>query len=292
MIQPKNVERFDAATFTWDGGNNYTDNPDVVVQRKVGNDWVTFADQSGEVPVTLKYPSSDLTGLVTYRLGGQVWKWTATFEAFVSRFPLIDPQGTEYEATPPGTYRFLVHGKTSTGRGGTADYTRTSNPFEVKPWSGITVENAGLDSGGHVVFDAGPTHAITEPRVRNTERPDLGPLHVTIGPVDFPDTAKDQKATGARFLNNVRGYSDGTDASDLEHYCLDCRFRDWLDSTNQLKAVVTIVRANGRTETKNLQSSTGHFATNATLASGDKATIVIRDKWDDYSGSPATVTAP
>jgi hypothetical protein len=290
FVQPKDIERFDAATFTWDGGNNYTDNPDVTVQRLVDGNWVKFADQSGEVPVTLKYPSDDLTNLALYRLGGETWKWTATFEAYVSRFDLVDPQGNEYQATPPGTYRFVAKGFTSTGQGGKAAYTRTSNPFQVKPWSGITVENAHLDGDRHVVFDAGPTHVIPEPRVRRTERPDLGTLNVTIGPVDFPDIAKDQAATGARFLNHVRGYSDGTGPTDLEHYCLDCRFRDWLDSTNKLKAVVTIVRAGGSTETKNLQSSDGHFKTNATLASGDKATIVIRDKWDDFSGTPATVT--
>jgi hypothetical protein len=291
FVQPKDIERFDAATFTWDGGNNYTDNPEVSVQRFVDGQWVTFADQTGEVPVTLKYPSSDPTGIATYRLGGQTWKWTATFEAFVSRFELVDPQGNEYEATPAGTYRFVARGKTSTGQGASQAYTRTSNPFQVKPWSGITIDNAHLDGAGHVVFDAGPTHTIAEPRVRSTERPDLGTLNVTIGPVDFPDTAKDQVATGARFLNKVRGYSDGTGPTDLEHYCLDCRFRDWLDSTNKLKAVVTIVRAGGATETKNLQSPDGHFKTNTTLAAGDKATIVITDKWGDFS-APATVTAP
>src|SRR5205823_12390868 len=84
LVQPKNIERFDAATFTWDGGNNYSDDPNVTVERKVGSDWVTFADQSGEVPVTLKYPESSAgtydpaaigNGVVGYRAGGQVWKW-------------------------------------------------------------------------------------------------------------------------------------------------------------------------------------------------------------------------
>jgi hypothetical protein len=290
LVQPKDIERFDAATFTWDGGNNYTDNPDVVVQRLVDGNWVTFSDQSGEVPVSLQWPSEDLTNVVLYRLGGETWKWTATFEAFVSRFDLVDPQGNAYEATPAGTYRFVAKGFTSTGQGGKQAYTRTSNPFQVKPWSGITIDNAHLDGAGHVVFDAGPTHTIAEPRVRNTERPNLGTLNVSIGPVDFPDTAKNQAATGFRFLNHVRGYSDGTGPTDLEHYCLDCRFRDWLDSTNKLKAVVTIVRAGGATEKKNLQSSDGHFATNTTLAAGDKATIVISDKWGDVSGTPVTVT--
>src|SRR3954467_6253086 len=35
VTQPKDIQRFDAATFTWVGGNNYTDNPDVKVERLV-----------------------------------------------------------------------------------------------------------------------------------------------------------------------------------------------------------------------------------------------------------------
>ena len=79
--------------------------------------------------------------MVNYRAGGQVWKWTATFEAFVSRFPLVDPQGKAYQATPAGTYRFVVNGKWRQG-GADADYERVSDEFEVRPWSGLTVENA------------------------------------------------------------------------------------------------------------------------------------------------------
>src|SRR5205823_13045501 len=128
--------------------------------------WVNFADQSGETPVTLKYPASSngtydptaiANGIVGYRAGGQIWKWTAAFEAFVSRFPLVDPQAHTYTATPPGTYRFVVHGVWRQGNADTA-YTRISNTFTVAPWTGITVDGAAVDSGGHVVFSAGPTH--------------------------------------------------------------------------------------------------------------------------------------
>src|SRR2546423_6086685 len=142
-VQPKSIRRFDAATFTWDGGNNYTDNPVVTVERKLGRRWVEFADQSGEIPVSVKYPATSeggydpaaiANGTAGYRAGGQVWKWTATFEAFVSRFPLVDRGGHAYTATPAGTYRFVAH---SLWRKGNAEipYTRVSDPFDVKPWS-------------------------------------------------------------------------------------------------------------------------------------------------------------
>src|SRR5260221_9403101 len=115
LTQPKDIQRFDASTFSWDGGDNYADNPDVTVWHNYGTDsnpdWQPFANQSGEVPVTLKYPqSSEGTydpaaigqGLIGYHTGTQEWRWTATFEAFVSQFPLVDMQGNTYTATPPG----------------------------------------------------------------------------------------------------------------------------------------------------------------------------------------------
>jgi len=305
VTQPKDVERFDAATFTWDGGNNYTDNPYVTVERKVGSSWLTFADQTGEIPVTLKYPESSKgtydpaaigTGVVGYRLGGQVWKWTATFEAFVSRFPLVDPAGATYTATPAGTYRFVVHGVWRRG-GADTPYARVSQPFEVRPWSGITVTGPALDANRRVTFSAGPSHTIKETTVRRTERPPLQPgnppIDFTIGPVDFPDAAADQKATGADFLDHLRGYS-ATSTTDVEHYCLDCTFRPWLDATGTgatgpLTATVEFGSATGHRATELVTSTDGTFRTKRALGPGDTATVTIRDPWGDYSGTPATL---
>src|SRR3954447_4390301 len=285
-VQPKNVERFDAATFTWVGGNNYSDNPEVWIERKVGKDWVKFADQSGEVPISLKYPATDPTGIVTYRAGGQVWKWTATFEAFVSRFPLVDPQGKKYQATPAGTYRFQVRGLWHQG-GAVVPYERTSDEFTVSPWSHLTVENLALDGSRHLTFSGGPSHSSKEQRIRGTTTPVLDPNGVTfqIGPVDFPDFAADQKATGFRFLNQERGYS-ATSPTDAEHYCLDCRFRDWLDATGDLAAKVTYHAADGSTSSETLHSDDGRFRTTQALAPGAKADVVIADAWGDTTGTP------
>jgi hypothetical protein len=325
MTQPKDIQRFDAATFTWDGGNNYTDNPEVTVERKAGDSWVPFANQSGEIPVTLQYPASanctkagdvyggnptngDLpnpdpskvdpacaaadaqglaTGTAAYRAGGQVWKWTATFEAFVSMFDLVDPSGHTYQATPPGTYRFVVHGQWRKGNAD-ADYTRISNPFEVQPWNGITVEDAKRTDSGTVSFAAGPSHTIAEPQVRRTETHNFGTLSVPVGPVDFPDTAADQKATGARFLNHVRGYAANS-PTDLENYCLDCRFRPWMDATGDLTATVTF-HTGGKAVVERVRSTDGHFATKHTLGAGETASVVIADAWGDSSGQPTSVT--
>ena len=300
-MQPKSIQRFDAATFTWDGGNNYTDNPTVRVERKVGRFWVKFADQSGEIPVTLQYPASSqgtydpaaiANGMAGYRAGGQVWKWTGAFEAFVSRFPLVDPQGHRYTATPTGTYRFVVHG---VWRKGNADvpYTRVSNSFRVKPWKGITVNSAGVDGVGHVIFAAGPSHEIKEQTVRRTARPPFlpgdAPVTFKIGPVDFPDTVANQKATGARFLNDLRGYS-GTGMDNVEHYCLDCTFRPWLDATDSLTATVLVTNARGKTNADYVKpDSNGRFHSHVTVRPGDTARITIDDAWGDATAAPVTV---
>ena len=110
-----------------------------------------------------------------------------------------------------------------------------------------------------------------------------------IGPVDFPDVAHDQKATGARFLNAVRGYS-GTGMDNVEHYCLDCSFRPWLDATDDVVARVRIVRARGGSVVETLRpDSDGRFETQRTLGAGDRASIAIEDAWGDASGAPVAV---
>jgi hypothetical protein len=197
----------------------------------------------------------------------------------------VDPQGDKYTATPTGNYRFVVNGIWRKGNADTP-YTRISRTFAVKPWSGITVENAGTDSAGHVTFSAGPTHQIQETTARHTARPPLAagnaPVTFMIGPVDFPDTAKDVQATGAPFLSATRGYS-GASMTEVEHYCLDCSFRPWLDATDALTARVKI---GSKTETVKPDEN-GRFKSDTVLAPGQEATITIKDAWGDYS-APAT----
>jgi hypothetical protein len=108
VSQPPDVERFGAARFTWNGGDNYVDQPVVAVQRRVGGEWKPYADQSGEVPVTLKFPAKE--DAPAFLSGDQRWEWTATFEAFVARFDLEKLGGGAERATPAGAYRFVVEG--------------------------------------------------------------------------------------------------------------------------------------------------------------------------------------
>ncbi|MFL5839543.1 MAG: hypothetical protein ACJ77Z_03720, partial [Thermoleophilaceae bacterium] len=98
------------------------------------------------------------------------------------------------------------------------------------------------------------------------------------------------KATGARFLSPQRGYSSAS-MTEVEHYCLDCSFRPWLDATDQLSAVVTIDRATGKAVTERVKpDENGRFTTDAVLEPGDRATIAIRDAWGDTTAAPAVIS--
>ena len=138
VTEPQDVERFGVAPFTWNGGSNFTDNPDVRVQRRVAGEWVDYADGSGELPVTLKFPQAG--EVPAHEAGGYEWEWTAHFEPFVSRFDL----GDRPRATPAGDYRFVAQGERREG-GQKVPYEVESRTFAVKPWSGITAEDVSED---------------------------------------------------------------------------------------------------------------------------------------------------
>ena len=218
LREPGDVERFAAAFFTWNGGSNYTDNPEVRVQRLVDGEWRDFADQSGEVPVTLKFPEAG--DLPAYLSGGQHWEWTAHFEAFAADFDTGMPGGSR--ATPAGTYRFAVRGQRRQG-GKPVPYTIESRPFEVRPWSGITVEDLRVEPDGRASFRVGP---------RSTRRwtQDGPPVTAEIGPIDYPDSYE----SPARFIRLQhfarRDPAAPDDPSKLEWYCFTCSFRPWADT--------------------------------------------------------------
>jgi hypothetical protein len=141
--QPGNITRFDASEFSWRGGSNAVDNPVVRVERKVGDDWAPFADQSGEVQTKVEFPNG-LDAMRDTYTGAQEWIWTANFEAFVGSAPA-------YEVTPVGQYRFVVDG-TIRLAGADTPYSITSDAFTVDPFEGANVVAASFE-GGDIVFD-------------------------------------------------------------------------------------------------------------------------------------------
>ncbi len=263
---PRSIERFDATSFHWRGGSNYTDNPRAEVQRLVDGHWELFADDSGEVPVTLALPKA--SELPAFATGKHAWKWTAHFEAFVSNYDLGGPR-----ATPAGTYRFHVHGLIR--RGGKArGYQLDSKPFTVSPWSGITVSDLRREPHGTVSLALGPRH--------------------DAGPIDFPDTYT--HADRARFVkldrSFVRDPAAPSDASRYEWYCTTCSFRPWMDATAGSSVTVTYTNPGGHRRSAVAHRAGDRWVTDLPLRAGERAQVEsgdARDAWGDVNGEPSPV---
>jgi hypothetical protein len=279
VAQPADVERFGAAFFRWNGGSNFTDNPEVVVEREVSSGvWEPYADQSGELPVTLRFPEGAETP--SYLEGGHRWRWTAHFEAFVSPFDT----GDRPLATPAGTYRFVVDGKRREG-GEAVPYHLESETFEVRPWSGITAENLRLEADRTLSFEVGPrsTYTVGGPN-SDVETEGAGPeIQAEVGPVDYPDTYD----SPARFIRYERtAFRDPEAPADpdlLEWYCFTCSFRPWLDAGDVEKASVTIFDAEGNATEVSAAREGTRWVTEETLDPGELAVVDSGDALDEWS---------
>jgi hypothetical protein len=280
---PADVKRFDAAFMQWNGGDNFTDNPQVRVQRRVDGEWHDYSDQSGEVVTTLRYPQADEAP--AYLSGGQEWIWTADFEAFVSRFDL----GDRPRATPAGAYRFVVDGERRQG-GERVPYHLESTEFAVRPWDGITVEDLRREPNGTVSFAVGPrrTLAVTSGGP---------PISAQIGPVDYPDSYDDPEKP--RFIREQRtAYRDPAAPSDptkLEWFCFTCSFRPWADVGDAATATVTVLHRSGKTDAVPATQRDGRWVTAYRLRPGESAFVAagcVEDAWGDFNRGPSVVAGP
>jgi hypothetical protein len=291
VAQPQDVERFGAAFFTWNGGSNFTDNPRVIVEREDSDGasgWQRFADQSGEVQVTLEFPQG--ADVASYLEADQRWHWTAHFEAFVAAFDL----GEEPRATPAGRYRFVVHGMRREG-GEAVPYRIASQPFHVRPWSGITVEDSRVADDGTVSFAIGPSSAYTVGGpASEVDVEGSGPvLEARIGPIDYPDSYE----SPARFIRErrtaLRDPAATGDAAELEWFCFKCAFRPWLDAGDASTARVTFVDTRTAAVERVPAASAGdRWQTDRALGPGEVAFVDAgdaRDGWANFNGSPGAV---
>jgi hypothetical protein len=259
LQQPWDVNRFDVTQFRWVGGDNWTDNPTVKVQRLVGAAWQDYADQSGEVQVFLDTPDSDfLTSTPTYRGNAQVWSWRASFEAF-DAYPRADVPGGQ---VPNGTYRFVVEGSAKQG-GVVKDYDVESAPFTVTPWQGIKVSDLRRN-GSTVSFK--------------------------VDPIVYPRLPSEQHRAGIAFYGD-----DGGGTPDHGPICLTCSFRPWASTGQVATAVVEWARgASGQSGrvAATYDPATGRWV--ATVPSGAGLTVRVpaggvRDTYGERNGSAATL---
>lgn len=229
------VTRFGAAHVKFVGGSNYTDLPDVRVERKAGSEWQPYGDMTGDVQLMVDFPKAE--ELPLWRLGQFEWKWTASFEAFSSDIEQPDQGGEPRRQTPAGEYRFVMSGRHKKAAGAEPEpYRFASEPFTVAPWGGITAEDLRVDAGGRVSFLPGPKSTYTF----GTERT------YTVGPIDYPDSYD----SPFRFLDGKRVlFTYGmSDPARHQQYCTRCAFRPWADTGELAEARVTFSK-NGKTRT-------------------------------------------
>ncbi|HUR40001.1 MAG TPA: CehA/McbA family metallohydrolase [Verrucomicrobiae bacterium] len=295
------VPRFSAAVLKFIGGSNYTDMPNVRVERFVGGAWQTYGTQEGEVQLQLQFlPAAlqlsqqlpidegvgaalpDPQALALWRAGQFEWVWTANFEAFVSE---LDNLGGRPGITPAGTYRFVVDGKHRglTGFPNATPYHLESRSFEVVAWDGITVEDLRLDTDGRVSFKVGPVNTFTQFKSGAGDGNTTRNPGFTVGPVDYPDSY----AGGVSWIRNERQLFAGD-----EQYCGRCTFRPWADSAQLAvdSIPVTVRRADGSSYVLAATQSGGRWITGGAINDGDTAQVaarVIVDEYGERNGAPS-----
>jgi hypothetical protein len=247
LLQPKDVHRFDAATFRWVGGDNWTDDPTVEVQRQVGGTWRTYATQDGEVQVVLDQPAGVAVGAVDNRRGAQRWTWTASFEAF-DAYPRATVPGGQ---VPTGTYRFVVRGAAK--QGVVKPYALTSRPFAVRPWTGLRVGDLQAGPKGSVVF--------------------------SVDDVAYPRTY----ASAIRFVHDDKG---GLPAGDSV-ICKTCTFRPWATRGQVVSAVVSVLRGDRVVRQVHALPAGTTWVAQTRLRRGERAVILpggLRDAYGETNG--------
>jgi hypothetical protein len=253
LVQPRSISRFSAASFRWVGGDNFTDNPRVVVQRR-GRDgrWSTYATQEGEVQTVLDQPEGMVPSAVSYRTGGQQWTWTASFEAF-DAYPRADVPGGQ---VPDGVYRFAVVGQIHQD-GRAQAYQLLSQPFAVRPWTGVTASRLET-RGGTVRFT---TPLVTYPRTY-------------VSPI--------------RFVRDDKGGLPGAESV----ICKTCTFRPWARSGHVVSARVSVLDSRGHVvRTVRARLVGGTWVADVRLRPGQRAVILpggLRDAYGETNG--ATIT--
>jgi hypothetical protein len=255
--QPWDVKRFDVTQVRWVGGDNWTDNPVVVVQRQVDGQWQDYTDRNGfggEVQTFIDKPADLLSSMPTYRSGAQKWTWRASFEAFDS-YPRADVAGGQ---VPAGTYRFVIRGHIhDQGPDPTASpsaYKLESQPFTVSPWNGLKVNDLRRDNAGSVSF--------------------------TVDQITYPRTPPAAHTQGISFYKDDGGGTPGHGV-----ICIECSFRPWAQNGSVATAVVVVTGKNGthpRNVTASYDAASGRWVAAVPKKKGQTMTVPAGGVRDTY----------
>jgi hypothetical protein len=219
--QPGDITRFDAAYFTWRGGNTQVDNPVVAVERLVDGSWEPFAGPAGEVQTQVRWPEG-LPGVFETYSGSHEWLWNAGFEAY-GAFP------ERLGSTPIGTYRFVAQGCINDGLDDPASYLeqQIGNLAEAL-LPGLAAE-LGLSSDG--CGGASRPYEVTSETFEVGQWPlDVSDVAWEAGRVSFVVAAIDYPRT---YDSQFRYIREGGD-----HICKECTFRPWAKTGRLVEAEV------------------------------------------------------
>ena len=144
-----------------------------------------------------------------------------------------------------------------------------SQPFEVKPWSGITVED----------LQRGPRRP-RQLRARAAQHPQRSrgpPLAAEIGPIDYPDSyTYPGGAELPRFIKNqptgLRDPAAPADPAQVEWFCFTCSFRPWIDSGDADDVEFTVTDGSA-TETVEGHAEGGRWVSDRALTAGEAAYV-------------------
>jgi hypothetical protein len=313
----KAIKRFDAASFQWAGGSNYSDVPHARVERLdlATGTWGPFGTGFGEVQVKVGMPKPEQVPLVA--AGTFEWVWTATLEAYDSDIERTFADGVKRSQVPNGTYRFVADGchrglaprgtpapacSQWDAAGRVSPYHVTSDAFTIGPWDGLTVNELQPSAGwDHVSFAVGPTPSF-DVRLSNSSKltfesgvgmKGLAPLPYTIGrfdyttqsAIDYPDTIANDPLLyrKARSANDQRTY--GNRGSAL--FCFLCSFEAWAETG-------TVARATGAVDRVPAvyQPASRRWVADVRLQPGDSASVGagdVVDTFGEHNGAPSTV---
>jgi hypothetical protein len=255
VSQPRNLRRFADATVTWIGGDNWTDDPHVVVQRRRDGRWHRYADQGGAIQLVLDRRPALTTVALKRLTGAQSWEWTASMEVFDS-YPRADqPNGQ----VPNGRYRFVIAGHIHR-HGAVHTYRLRSRTYTVSSWRGIRVQPLRVE-GGRVSFTVASIHYPRLPRHRPPQ------------------------------LTFYRDDGGGTGKPGASVVCITCTFRPWASRGQVVSAFVEVVRHGHVIRRVAAHRASGSSRWTARIAlRRDEHVIVpagaVRDSYGETNGHP------
>ena len=258
----------------WIGGSNYTDDPVVRVERRSGGGWVPYADQSGEVPVTLRFPQARGDAGLCERRPAVALDGALRGVRLRRSRPGRAARGDAGRHVP-------VRGRGPAPRGprGRAVPSRRGRSRCARGTASRCADmraraRACRSPSGRSRRTGCPRRAGGGSRHRDEGRGGgPGDVVATVGPIDYPDSYESPRALHQPGAHRMRDPAAPNDPSRFEWYCLACSFRPWADTGRPSCAAVTVVSRTGRAREVRAAERDGRWAAPVRLRRGELALV-------------------